>query len=42
MGAAQYSEVPIYGPAGTAVIYDNATFHTRYDGPGRGADGDVR
>lgn len=29
-----YVEVPIYGKAGTCVIYDTATFHTRYDGDG--------
>jgi hypothetical protein len=30
----EYQEVPIYGPAGTCVLYDTATFHTRYDGDG--------
>ncbi len=30
-----YSEVPLYGPAGTCVLYDTATFHTRLDGDGR-------
>lgn len=29
-----YSETPIYGPAGTAVIYDTAIYHTRLDGNG--------
>ena len=29
-----YQEVPLYGPAGTCVLYDTATFHTRYDGDG--------
>ncbi len=29
-----YSEVPLYGVAGTCVMYDIATFHTRYDGDG--------
>ncbi|MEQ8861719.1 MAG: phytanoyl-CoA dioxygenase family protein [Pseudomonadales bacterium] len=29
-----YSEVPIYGPAGTCVLYDTAIFHTRLDGDG--------
>ena len=27
----QYREVPLYAPAGTAVLYDNATYHTRLD-----------
>jgi len=30
-----YSEVPIFGPAGTCVLYDTATFHTRFDGDGK-------
>ena len=30
-----YAETPIYGPAGTCVLYDTATFHTRLDGDGR-------
>ncbi len=30
-----YLETPIYGPAGTCVLYDTATFHTRLDGDGR-------
>lgn len=30
-----YAEVPLYGPAGTCVLYDTATFHTRLDGDGR-------
>ena len=34
MGEAYY-EQPIYGPAGTCVLYDTATFHTRLDGDGR-------
>jgi hypothetical protein len=29
-----YCEAPIYGPAGTCVLYDTATFHTRLDGDG--------
>ena len=29
-----YREVPIRGPAGTCVLYDTATFHTRLDGDG--------
>ena len=29
-----YSEVPLYGPAGSCVLYDTATFHTRLDGDG--------
>ena len=29
-----YSEVPIFGLAGTCVLYDTATFHTRLDGDG--------
>ena len=30
-----YQEVPIYGKAGTCILYDTATFHTRFDGDGR-------
>lgn len=30
-----YREVPIYGPAGTCILYDSATFHTRLDGDGK-------
>lgn len=30
-----YCEAPLYGPAGTCVLYDTATFHTRLDGDGR-------
>ncbi|MFU8816689.1 MAG: phytanoyl-CoA dioxygenase family protein [Pseudomonadales bacterium] len=30
-----YREVPLYGAAGTCVLYDSATFHTRLDGDGR-------
>ena len=29
-----YREVPLYGPAGTCVLYDTATWHTRLDGDG--------
>jgi hypothetical protein len=29
-----YCEVPIRGPAGTCVVYDTATYHTRLDGDG--------
>ena len=29
-----YEEAPLYGPAGTCVLYDTATFHTRLDGDG--------
>ena len=29
-----YCEVPIRGPAGTCVLYDTATYHTRLDGDG--------
>ena len=32
---ADYHEVPVYGPAGTCVLYDTAIFHTRFDGDGR-------
>jgi len=31
----EYAEVPIYGAAGTCVLYDSATFHTRFDGDGK-------
>ena len=30
-----YAEVPLYGPAGTCILYDTALFHTRLDGDGR-------
>jgi len=30
-----YRETPLYGRAGTCVLYDTATFHTRLDGDGR-------
>jgi len=30
----EYREVPLYGRAGTCVLYDTATFHTRLDGDG--------
>jgi hypothetical protein len=30
----EYVEAPLYGPAGTCVLYDTATFHTRLDGDG--------
>lgn len=29
-----YREVPLYGAAGTCVLYDSAIFHTRLDGDG--------
>jgi ectoine hydroxylase-related dioxygenase (phytanoyl-CoA dioxygenase family) len=29
-----YTELPIHGPAGSCVLYDTATFHTRLDGDG--------
>ena len=29
-----YRELPLYGAAGTCVLYDTATFHTRLDGDG--------
>ena len=29
-----YREVPLYGPAGTCVLYDTAIYHTRLDGDG--------
>lgn len=31
---ADYQEVPIYGPAGTCILYDTAIYHTRFDGDG--------
>ncbi|MDA1076793.1 MAG: phytanoyl-CoA dioxygenase family protein [Proteobacteria bacterium] len=30
-----YREVPIYGQAGTCVLYDTALYHTRLDGDGK-------
>lgn len=30
----EYVELPIHGPAGSCVLYDTATFHTRLDGDG--------
>eukprot|EP01051_Picozoa_sp_SAG22_P002862 SAG22_NODE_132_length_18535_cov_8.178021_4_plen_346_part_00 len=30
---ADYEETPLLGPAGTCVLYDTATYHTRLDGP---------
>ena len=33
----EYREVPLYGAAGTCILYDTATFHTRFDGDGRRA-----
>jgi hypothetical protein len=30
-----YHEQPLYGPAGTCVLYDTATYHTRLDGDGQ-------
>ncbi len=30
-----YLEVPIFGRAGTCVLYDTAIFHTRFDGDGK-------
>jgi hypothetical protein len=30
-----YREVPLHGPAGTCILYDTATFHTRLDGDGQ-------
>ena len=30
----RYEEVPIYGTAGTCILYDTAIYHTRYDGDG--------
>ena len=32
--ADKYVEVPIYGKAGTCILYDTATYHTRIDGDG--------
>jgi ectoine hydroxylase-related dioxygenase (phytanoyl-CoA dioxygenase family) len=29
-----YREVPLRGPAGTCILYDTATYHTRLDGDG--------
>ena len=29
-----YREVPLYGPAGTCILYDTALYHTRFDGDG--------
>ncbi len=29
-----YRELPLYGAAGTCLLYDTATFHTRLDGDG--------
>jgi hypothetical protein len=29
-----YCEAPLHGPAGTCILYDTATFHTRLDGDG--------
>jgi hypothetical protein len=29
-----YCEAPLYGPAGTCILYDTATHHTRLDGDG--------
>lgn len=31
----RYQEVPLYGTAGTCILYDTATFHTRLDGDGK-------
>ena len=33
--AADYQELPVYGLAGTCILYDSATFHTRFDGDGK-------
>ena len=30
----EYREVPLRGPAGSCILYDTATFHTRLDGDG--------
>ena len=30
-----YWETPLHGAAGTCILYDTATFHTRLDGDGR-------
>jgi len=32
-----YHEIPIYGEAGTCILYDTAIFHTRLDGDGKRA-----
>jgi hypothetical protein len=32
---ADYKEMPLYGAAGTCILYDTATFHTRLDGDGQ-------
>jgi hypothetical protein len=32
---AGYQEVPLYGVAGTCILYDTATFHARLDGDGK-------
>lgn len=34
---ARYREVPLRGPAGTCILYDTATYHTRLDGDGQRA-----
>lgn len=34
---ADYQEVPVYGQAGTCILYDTATFHARLDGDGKRA-----
>ena len=31
----EYVELPIHGPAGSCVLYDTATYHTRLDGDGK-------
>jgi hypothetical protein len=31
----EFQELPIYGPAGSAILYDISLYHTRRDGPGR-------
>ncbi|HKI74220.1 MAG TPA: phytanoyl-CoA dioxygenase family protein [Pseudomonadales bacterium] len=31
----EYAEVPLYGAAGTCILYDSALFHTRLDGDGK-------
>ena len=30
-----YLETPVFGPAGTCILYDTATWHCRFDGDGR-------
>ncbi len=30
-----YVEQPLYGPAGTCILYDTALYHTRFDGDGK-------